>query len=151
MKILMVCLGNICRSPLAHGIVEHLAGEQGLDWEIDSAGTGNWHVGQAPDPRAIRVARNNGIDISSQRAQHFQPHLFDRYDRIFVMDQQNLLDVLAQAETEEHKQKVSLFIEDDIVPDPYYDDALFQPVFELIHTHSQRLIAELQEGERAVK
>lgn len=150
MKILMVCLGNICRSPLAHGIVEHLAAEQGLDWEIDSAGTGNWHVGQAPDPRAIRVARNNGIDISSQRAQHFQPHLFDRYDRIFVMDRQNLLDVLAQAETEEHKQKVSLFIDNDVVPDPYYDDALFHPVFELIHTHSQRLIGELQGG-RVVK
>lgn len=145
MKILMVCLGNICRSPLAHGIVEHLAAEQGLTWSIDSAGTGSWHVGQAPDPRAIRVARKNGIDISAQRAQHFQPHFFDHYDRIFVMDRQNLKDVLAQAQTELHRQKVTLFIDDDIVPDPYYDDDLFDPVFTLIYKRSVQIISKLRE------
>jgi protein-tyrosine phosphatase len=146
MKILMVCLGNICRSPLAHGIFEHLVREEGLDWFVDSAGTGNWHVGQAPDPRAIDIARTNGIDISGQRAQHFQPYLFDQYDRIFVMDRQNLKDVLAQAKTDEHRQKVRLFIQEDIVPDPYYDDNLFEPVYQLIHEHGKRLIRELQQG-----
>ena len=63
MKILMVCLGNICRSPLAHGIMEHLAQQKGLNWEIDSAGTGNWHIGEQPDRRSIAVARKYGLDI----------------------------------------------------------------------------------------
>ncbi|HLW49880.1 MAG TPA: low molecular weight protein-tyrosine-phosphatase [Sphingobacteriaceae bacterium] len=146
MKILMVCLGNICRSPLAHGIVEYLATEQGLEWSVDSAGTGNWHVGQAPDPRAIKVARNNGIDISTQRAQHFQPHFFDHYDLIFVMDRQNLQDVLALAESDRQRQKVSLFIENDVVPDPYYDDDLFDPVFSLIYRRSVQIIGQLQQS-----
>ncbi len=142
----MVCLGNICRSPLAHGIVEHLVAEQGLDWVIDSAGTGDWHVGQAPDQRAIRTALTNGIDISNQRAQHFQTHFFDRYDRIFVMDRQNLRDVLALAKSDEQRQKVALFIENDTVPDPYFDDDLFDPVFKLIYERSVNLIGRLQKG-----
>lgn len=146
MKILMVCLGNICRSPLAHGIVEHLVAERGLDWVIDSAGTGDWHVGQAPDQRAIRSALTNGIDISNQRAQHFQTHFFDRYDRIFVMDRQNLRDVLALAKSDEQRQKVALFIENDTVPDPYFDDDLFDPVFKLIYERSVNLIGRLQKG-----
>lgn len=145
MKILMVCLGNICRSPLAHGIVEHLATEQGLDWVIDSAGTGDWHAGQAPDQRAILTALKNGIDISNQRAQHFQTHFFDRYDRIFVMDRQNLRDVLALAESDGQRQKVALFIENDVVPDPYFDDNLFDPVFKLIYERSVEIINNLQE------
>ncbi len=142
----MVCLGNICRSPLAHGIVEHLVAERGLDWVIDSAGTGDWHVGQAPDQRAIRTALTNGIDISNQRAQHFQTHFFDRYDRIFVMDRQNLRDVLALAKSDEQRQKVALFIENDTVPDPYFDDDLFDPVFKLIYERSVNLIGRLQKG-----
>ncbi|WP_293934104.1 low molecular weight protein-tyrosine-phosphatase [Sphingobacterium sp. UBA6645] len=143
MKILMVCLGNICRSPLAHGIMAHMVREAGLDWEIDSAGTGDWHVGHAPDHRSIAVAKTNGIDISEQRAQFFVPDLFEKYDRIFVMDRNNYKDVLALSTSEEHSGKVSLFLDDDIVPDPYYDSDQFEPVFRMIEARCRILIDEL--------
>ncbi|WP_149527262.1 low molecular weight protein-tyrosine-phosphatase [Sphingobacterium hotanense] len=143
MKILMVCLGNICRSPLAHGIMAHMVREAGLDWEIDSAGTGDWHVGHAPDHRSIAVAKTNGIDISAQRAQFFVPDLFEKYDRIFVMDRNNYKDVLALSTSEEHSGKVSLFLDDDIVPDPYYDSDQFEPVFRMIEARCKILIDEL--------
>jgi len=132
MKILMVCLGNICRSPLAHGIMEHLAKEQGLDWEIESAGTGNWHIGEGPDRRSTRVAREHGIDISSQVCRLFRVSDFDYYDRIFVMDKSNLADVLDMARNDGDREKVALLLGDKIVPDPYYDDAQFEPVFLMI-------------------
>ncbi|MHC8947539.1 low molecular weight protein-tyrosine-phosphatase [Sphingobacterium hungaricum] len=119
MKILMVCLGNICRSPLAHGVLQHLANEKGLNWEIDSAGTGDWHVGQAPDRRSIAVAKKYGVDISKQQAQFFIADFFEKYDHILVMDSQNYADVMALAKTEEQKSKVKLFLLDNAVPDPY--------------------------------
>lgn len=139
----MVCLGNICRSPLAHGIMAHMVREAGLNWEIDSAGTGDWHVGHAPDHRSIAVAKTNGIDISEQRAQFFVPDLFGKYDRIFVMDRNNYKDVLALSTSEEHRGKVSLFLDDDIVPDPYYDSDQFEPVFRMIEARCRILIDEL--------
>ena len=139
----MVCLGNICRSPLAHGIMAHMVREAGLNWEIDSAGTGDWHVGHAPDHRSIAVAKTNGIDISEQRAQFFVPDLFEKYDRIFVMDRNNYKDVLALSTSEEHSGKVSLFLDDDIVPDPYYDSDQFEPVFRMIEARCKILIDEL--------
>lgn len=140
MKILMVCLGNICRSPLAHGIMEHMVAENGLSWEIDSAGTGDWHVGHAPDKRSIQVAKDRGIDISNQRAQLFEPNFFSKYDRILVMDKQNYADVTSMAASQEDINKVSLFLIDDIVPDPYYDSNMFVPVFELIESRCKELI-----------
>ncbi len=145
MKILMVCLGNICRSPLAHGILEHLAKEKGLDWEIDSAGTGSWHIGCAPDRRSIAVAKANGVDISNQQARQFQPSDFDEYDIIFVMDQNNYKDVTGMAKNREQKDRVRLFIPNGIVPDPYWDDTQFKPVFELIYAQCEKLINSLQE------
>lgn len=132
MKILMVCLGNICRSPLAHGIMEHLARERGLEWVVDSAGTGNWHVGEAPDNRSVKVALNHGIDISRQKARQFEPADFERFDQIFVMDKENLKNVLSLAENESHKEKVRLLLGDEIVPDPYWDNKLFEPVFQMV-------------------
>lgn len=143
MKILMVCLGNICRSPLAHGILAHYAAQHNLNWQVESAGTGNWHVGEAPDRRSIAVARKYGVDISQQRARHFRQDFFDRYDRIFVMDRQNYKDVVRLAQHPDHIQKVSLFLEDDIVPDPYYDDTLFEPVYKMIERRCKELIQEL--------
>src|SRR5690606_38658263 len=86
MKILMVCLGNICRSPMAEGIMRHLVEEKGLDWEIDSAGTGGWHIGEAPDPRAIATAKKHGIDISRLQARKFTYRDFGNFDHIFAMD-----------------------------------------------------------------
>ena len=143
MKILMVCLGNICRSPLAHGIMEFVAKENNLDWFVDSAGTGDWHVGQQPDRRSIAVAKKHGIDISSQRAQHFTALLFDRYDQIFVMDHQNYKDVISLAKNDTDKNKVRLFLENEIVPDPYYDDTMFEPVFEMVEKRCKELILDL--------
>jgi protein-tyrosine phosphatase len=134
MKILMVCLGNICRSPLAEGIMRHLAEEKGLDWVIDSAGTGNWHVGHAPDHRAIKEARKNGVDISSLRGRQFQPSDFDAFDKILVMDRNNYRDVIRQARNEADKAKVAFLLpQDQEVPDPWFDDALFAPVYKLIY------------------
>ncbi|GEP91030.1 protein-tyrosine-phosphatase [Chitinophaga terrae (ex Kim and Jung 2007)] len=130
----MVCLGNICRSPLAEGIMRHLAEEKGLDWVIDSAGTGNWHVGQAPDHRAIKEARKNGVDISSLRGRQFQPSDFDAFDKILVMDRNNYRDVIRQARNEADKAKVAFLLpQDQEVPDPWFDDALFAPVYKLIY------------------
>ena len=142
MKILMVCLGNICRSPLAHGILEHLANTEALGWEIDSAGTGNWHIGHPPDSRSVAVARKMGVDISGQRARQFEQADFVRFDHILVMDDQNLKNVLALAQTEEEKQKVRLLLGTDFVPDPYFDDALFEPVYRLIEQGCKQYIAE---------
>ena len=132
MKLLMVCLGNICRSPLAQGIMEHLVEQEGLDWTVDSAGTGNWHIGEGPDHRSVRTARNHGIDISKQVCRQFKPSDFDEFDLILVMDKNNLSDVLSLARTESDAAKVKLLLTDKEVPDPYYDNNQFEPVFELI-------------------
>jgi len=136
----MVCLGNICRSPMAHGIMDHLAQEKGLDWQVDSAGTGNWHVGEPPDRRSIRTARAHGIDISQQVCRLFKISDFDTYDHIFVMDRNNLSDILSMARNKQDEKKVSLLLGDRIVPDPYYDDAQFEPVFNLIGEGCREII-----------
>lgn len=128
----MVCLGNICRSPLAEGIMQHLADKEGLNWEIDSAGTGDWHLGEGPDRRSVRVARDNGIDISQQICRLFRKSDFDTFDHILVMDRSNLSNILAMARNTDDTKKVSLLLVDQIVPDPYHDDTQFEPVFKLI-------------------
>jgi protein-tyrosine phosphatase len=128
----MVCLGNICRSPLAEGVMQHLAQQNGLNWEVDSAGTGNWHVGEGPDRRSVRTAREQGIDISKQVCRLFRISDFDTFDHILVMDRSNLSDILAMARNNADRKKVSLLLGDKIVPDPYYDDDQFLPVFKLI-------------------
>ncbi|MCJ8208255.1 low molecular weight phosphotyrosine protein phosphatase [Mucilaginibacter sp. RS28] len=143
MKILMVCLGNICRSPLAEGIMQHLADEQGLDWQVDSAGTGNWHVGEGPDRRSVRTARQHGIDISRQVCRQFKVSDFDRFDHIFVMDKYNLRDVTALAPDGQAEAKVKLLLVDKEVPDPYYDDKQFEPVFRLIEQSCKDIIKDL--------
>jgi protein-tyrosine phosphatase len=132
MKLLMVCLGNICRSPLAEGIMQHEVAKAGLDWEVDSAGTGDWHVGQGPDRRSVKTAHQQGIDISKQVCRLFRVSDFDEFDHILVMDKSNYRNVTALARNEADKKKVELLLGDKEVPDPYYDDALFLPVFKLI-------------------
>jgi protein-tyrosine phosphatase len=146
MKILMVCLGNICRSPLAEGIMQHLADESGLDWQMDSAGTGKWHVGEGPDRRSTRVARNHGIDISKQVCRQFRRSDFDEFDLILVMDKNNRSDVLAMASDEQAAAKVKLLLGDKEVPDPYYDDSQFEPVFDLIEKGCKDVIREFTKG-----
>lgn len=142
----MVCLGNICRSPLAEGIMQHLAEQNGLDWQIDSAGTGNWHVGEEPDRRSVRTAHSHGIDISSQACRQFRRQDFNAFDLILVMDKNNYADVLALAPDEQAAGKVKLLLGDKEVPDPYFDDTLFEPVFGLIEEGCRNIIKELTQG-----
>lgn len=144
MKILMVCLGNICRSPLAHGVLQHLADREGLDWTIDSAGVGGWHVGDTPDHRAITVAKRYGVDISRQQAQQLRHNHLDAFDLIFVMDRENLRSVLELAQTAEQRARVRLFLGDDEVPDPYHDNRMFEPVYQLVEKRCKMLIQELK-------
>ncbi|ATL47245.1 protein-tyrosine-phosphatase [Chitinophaga caeni] len=141
MKILMVCLGNICRSPLAEGIMRHLAENTGLDWTIDSAGTANYHVGDPPDRRSVKVAQKHGIDISHLRGRQFNAADFEQFDIIFVMDVNNYRDVIGKAKSAKDKDKVALMMPDQSpVPDPWYDDALFEPVYEMLYNAcSERL------------
>lgn len=142
----MVCLGNICRSPLAEGILKHKVRQNGLDWAVDSAGTGFWHAGELPDRRSIAVARKYGIDISDQRARQFQPADFDRFDRILVMDTQNRRDVLRHARHDEHRAKVQLILDylypgqDESVPDPYYNDNGFEAVFRMLDAACNKIL-----------
>ena len=136
-KILMVCLGNICRSPLAQGVMEQKVQLHGLhNWTIDSAGTGNWHVGNPPDPRSINTARKHGLDISKQRARQFSIHDFENFDVIIAMDQKNEQDLLRIATNHQHKMKVLSLMEkaydrEEDVPDPYFD-VNFEEVYNIL-------------------
>ena len=138
-KILFVCLGNICRSPLAEGIMLHLKQKHDLNLEIDSAGTASYHIGEAPDKRTIANAKKNGVDLSQLRARQFSSSDFDVFDHIFVMDQNNFNNVIALAKNETQKQKVQLFLntlypdKNMEVPDPYHhDENKFEEVFQLV-------------------
>jgi protein-tyrosine phosphatase len=136
-KILMVCLGNICRSPLAEGILMSKLPRK--SFLVDSAGTGNWHIGKLPDERSIAIAKKNGIDISHQRGKHFTSADFDAYDYIYVMDASNYDDVISLAQNQEQKAKVQLILneifpgENVDVPDPYYGSQFgFETVFKML-------------------
>ena len=136
-KILMVCLGNICRSPLAEGILRSKLDTS--QYEVDSTGTGHWHVGNPPDPRSVAVAKKNGLNISALRGRQFSYQDFLDFDHIYVMDSSNLENVLRLAKTQEDKDKVSMILETLFpgekvdVPDPYYgiDDG-FDRVYEML-------------------
>ena len=139
----MVCLGNICRSPLAEGI---LKSKLNANFEVDSAGTAAYHVGNPPDQRSIAVAQQFGIDISQQRARQFKKDDFNNFDLIFVMDQNNYNDVVELA-TPAQRRKVHLLRENNEVPDPYYGDAsAFEAVFHLIDTACETLVKKYCNG-----
>ena len=118
--------------------MKHKARKAGLNWTLDSAGTGFWHIGDPPDSRSVATARKHGIDISEQRGRQFQVADFQRFDHIFVMDTQNLRDVLRLADTDEQRAKVSLMLDqihpgqERSVPDPYHDDDGFEAVYEML-------------------
>lgn len=123
-KILMVCLGNICRSPLAEGI---LASKLPKDkFTVDSAGTGSWHIGRQPDERSIAIAKKHKINISQQKGKQFTASDFDTFDYIYVMDNSNYLEVIELAKNQKHIEKVQLILnelfpnENVDVPDPYF-------------------------------
>lgn len=139
----MVCLGNICRSPLAEGILKQLIKHVNLDWEVASAGTGDWHIGKAPDQRSISAAKALGYDISKQRAQQFNRDMFAQYDLIFVMDRNNLQDVKRMAVNDEERNKVKLFLSEDEVADPYWDNDLFAAVCTQVEARCKEIIKQL--------
>jgi protein-tyrosine phosphatase len=127
--------------------MRHLINEEGLDWGVASAGTGDWHVNQPADRRSIAVAKNFGYDISKQRATHFNKNMFNEFDSILVMDRNNLKDVQRLATSEEQRKKVKLFLtEENEVTDPYFDNNLFEPVFLEIEARCKELIEELKRG-----
>lgn len=135
-KVLMVCLGNICRSPLAEGILQSKVNLETV--HVSSAGTAGYHIGSPPDRRSISVARKYQIDISAQRCRQFQKSDFEQFDLIFAMDRSNLEDILRLAENELQKGKVKLLLSEsnddlDEVPDPYYGGSDgFEYVYHLI-------------------
>ncbi len=146
MKVLMVCLGNICRSPLAEGILKKQVQEKGLDWQIDSAGTSGWHVGELPDARSIATAKQYGIDITDQRSRQFQQSDLDTFDLILAMDTSNYNDILRLANSEQ-ATKVKMILnftypkENRSVPDPYYNDG-FETVYQLLDLACGKIIEE---------
>lgn len=151
-KILFVCLGNICRSPLAEGVLQQKAAEQGRasEFYIDSAGIGGWHVGQLPDHRMREAAAQRGYQLTS-RARQFSPQDFQRFDLIFVMDDENFSDVSAQARTDADRDKIkelASFLPKELarldIPDPYYGSREdFFSVVQLVEAACDRLLASL--------
>jgi protein-tyrosine phosphatase len=137
MKVLMICLGNICRSPLAEGVLKHKLAQKELDWHVDSAGTGGWHSGELPDNRSIAIARKYNIDLTDQRARQFQKADLDIFDLILTMDKSNYRDIQRFAKTDAQRAKIHLIMnfsrpDSDLeVPDPYYDNR-FQLVYDLL-------------------
>ncbi len=137
-KILMVCLGNICRSPLAHGILKSMVDHDTIF--VDSAGTSAFHKGEAPDIRSIGVAEKHYLNISNQKSRQFLASDFDAFDVIYAMDTANKKNILALAKTDAHKQKVKLILNEsnpglDLeVPDPYYGGKNgFEDVYQMLH------------------
>ena len=154
MKILMVCLGNICRSPMAEGVLRHLAKEKGMQLQIDSAGTNRYHTGEPPDPRAQKAMKKYGIDICDLRARTIEPEDFNKFDLLLVMDRSNLRDVLKLAPNDELKKKVKLLM-DHVpdhalreVPDPYYGgDEGFDRVYEMLVEACNAVLEDIRSNE----
>ena len=145
MKILIVCLGNICRSPMAEGIFRKKINDRKLDFTVDSAGTDNYHVGDTPDNRAIAAARSFGVDISKLRGRQFTSHDFEDFDIIYAMDNSNFKNILKLAKKKSDINKVKLFLQDGSdVPDPWFGEPEgFYPVYYLLEVAADKIIDEL--------
>jgi protein-tyrosine phosphatase len=154
-RIMFVCLGNICRSPLAEGVFREHVRRRGLEdhFEIQSSGTGSWHVGGGADQRMCQTARRRGVSLDDHVAQQFAEEHLSEFDHVLVMDKQNLNDVLVLDQEDVHNGKVRLFREFDPspesyqVPDPYYGGADgFEHVYEIVDRTAARLLDELVEA-----
>lgn len=145
MRILMVCLGNICRSPMAHGVLEKLIREHNLPWYVDSAGTNGYHNGESPDQRAINCASQYGVDLSGQISRQISERDLMEFDLILAMDDVNLKYLRRMAKNQEQLDKIKMLMHyhnefpDGIVPDPYYDNR-FNLVFELVDAACRGLV-----------
>jgi protein-tyrosine phosphatase len=149
MKILMVCLGNICRSPLAEAILDEKARQAGLDWQIDSAGTNGYHIGEAPHHLSQKVARHNGLDISHQRARKFTAADFQRFDKIYAMAEDVIDEMRQIAGRQFEASKVDLLLNEvhpgrnEEVPDPWYGpEPGYHEVYKLISDAADQIIAK---------
>ncbi|MEL7033294.1 MAG: low molecular weight protein-tyrosine-phosphatase [Pseudomonadota bacterium] len=142
-RLLFVCLGNICRSPAADGLARAMAAQRGLDWTIDSAGTGGWHVGDPPDPRMTEAAAARDIDLSRLRARQARPDDFERFDHIYAMDRSNFAD-LDRIRPSGSRATLGLFLHSADVPDPYYGGSDgFEHVLDLISNRMEILFETL--------
>ena len=154
MKVLMVCLGNICRSPIAHGILEKKAAQNQLNIIVDSAGTGSWHINKSPDNRSIEVAKSHGIDISKQKARQFKVMDFEKFDVIYVMDKSNFNSINDLDIEKKYSKKIKLILNEihpnknNDVPDPYYGEKNgFEVVYNLLDKASDKIIQRLKNDE----
>ncbi len=148
MRILMVCLGNICRSPLAEGILQHKLGK---NIEVDSCGTSSYHEGDPPDLRSIEIAKKYGIDISTQKSRPITPEDFKKFDKIYVMDQSNYENVVALTTDSSEKEKVKLILSEipntliTEVPDPYFgNEGGFEKVYALLDVATDFIAKQIQ-------
>lgn len=147
MRILMVCLGNICRSPIAEGVLRRKIEEHGLDWTVASAGTNSFHIGEEPHRHSQKVCSLNGIDISAQRARRFKPEDFEQYDKIYAMAEDVYEDIVQIAGRKVRPEKLEYFLnelgegENQSVPDPWYgkEDG-YAPVYDLIERTCEAII-----------
>ncbi len=153
MRILFVCMGNICRSPTAEGVARNLIKNRGLEsvFEIDSAGTHAYHVGEAPDPRAQRAAKRRGVDLSRLRARRVESEDFDEFELILAMDRENLAHLRSVCPPDQHG-KLELFMryarrfDTDEVPDPYYGgEKGFDLVLDMVEDAAEGLIEALRQ------
>lgn len=147
----MVCLGNICRSPLADGVLRQKVQNENLDVFVDSAGTSNYHIDEAPDERMQKTALSKGYDISQLRGRQFTSKDYDVFEVIYVMDQSNYNNVVALARNESDKAKVKMFLNElhpglnEAVPDPYFGgEAGFLHVFDLVDKTTDVIINQLK-------
>lgn len=151
MKILMVCLGNICRSPLAEGILQHKANDAGLNWTVDSAGTNSYHIGEAPHHLSQKVAKLNGVDICNQKARRFVKEDVERYDKIYAMADDVLDDIRQIAKEKYDPAKIDLFLnelypeENKSVPDPWYGtEPGYHEVYKIIDEACNSIISKYE-------
>lgn len=148
MRILMVCLGNICRSPLAEGILKHKAKNKNIF--VDSAGTASYHIGKLPDNRSIEIANKYGIDISNQRARQFSEVDFNNFDKIYAMDTHNYASIISLSRNQSDREKVDLILNEtnpksfNSVPDPYYGHGDgFQKVYDMLDEACDNIMKKL--------